>query len=169
MSVRRFGLEAPGRPAPPWTVRQWFNTAQPLALEALRGRVVALHAFQMLCPGCVQHALPQAQRLHALFGPAGVAVIGLHTVFEHHEAMQPVALAAFLHEWRIGFPVGIDAPSDDAHDPVPRTMRAYGLQGTPSLLLIDGQGHLRWHGFGAADDMAVSAAVATLLAEAPAR
>ena len=22
------------------------------------GRVVVLHAFQMLCPGCVQHALP---------------------------------------------------------------------------------------------------------------
>lgn len=165
MSARRFGLEAPGRPAPPWTTREWFNTTQPLALHTLRGRVVVLHAFQMLCPGCVQHGLPQAQRLQAAFAGEAVAVVGLHTVFEHHEAMTPAALAAFLHEWRIGFPVGVDAPSDDGHDPVPQTMRAYRLQGTPSLLLIDRRGDLRRHGFGAEDDATVAAAIATLLAE----
>ena len=47
-------------PAPPLQVAQWFNTKQPLTLEGLRGRVVVLHAFQMLCPGCVQHAVPQS-------------------------------------------------------------------------------------------------------------
>lgn len=124
---------------------------------------MVLHAFQMLCPGCVQHGLPQAQRIHAVFEPSEVAVVGLHTVFEHHSAMSPVSLRAFIHEYRIAFPVGVDATG--AEGPVPQTMQAYGLRGTPSLLLIDRQGRLRRHSFGAEEDMAVGAAIATLLAE----
>lgn len=162
----RFGLDAPGRLAPDWVTGEWFNSRGPLRLADLRGRVVALHAFQMLCPGCVQHGLPQTQRIRAAFAPEDVAVVGLHTVFEHHTAMTPLALRAFLHEWRIGFPVGVDAPSDDARDPIPRTMHAYGLQGTPSLLLIDRHGFMRRQVFGAEDDMTVGAAIATLVAEA---
>jgi hypothetical protein len=162
----RFGLDTSGPSAPAWLTSEWFNTDAALTLAELRGRVVVLHAFQMLCPGCVQHGLPQAQRIHAAFAREDVAVVGLHTVFEHHEAMTPVALRAFLHEWRIGFPVGVDRPSGDARNPIPQTMRAYGLQGTPSLLLIDRHGLLRRHSFGAEDDVTVGAAIATLVAEA---
>jgi len=163
--LRIFGLSevSRSRPAPEWRVAEWLNSPSPLSQEALRGKVVALHAFQMLCPGCVQHGLPQAQRIHAQFDPSAVAVVGLHTVFEHHEAMTPVALRAFLHEYRIGFPVGVDAPGIGS--PVPRTMQAYGLRGTPSLVLIDRAGRLRRHSFGAEEDMAVGAAIAALLAE----
>jgi peroxiredoxin len=166
VTAARFGLEPRGTPAPEWSTSAWFNTPRDVQLADLRGRVVVVHAFQMLCPGCVQHGLPQTQRVQAAFAPEDVAVIGLHTVFEHHAAMTPTALAAFLHEWRIRFPVGVDAPSDSAHDPLPRTMRRYALQGTPSLLLIDRAGHLRAQAFGAADDLLVGAAIATLLAEA---
>ena len=156
---------APGQSAPPWATREWFNTQRPLHLTDLRGQVVVLHTFQMLCPGCVQHGLPQAQRVHNTFAGAGVVVVGLHTVFEHHAAMTPVSLQAFLHEYRIRFPVGVDAPSGQAHNPVPLTMQAYGLQGTPSLVLIDRQGQLRHHAFGAVDDLALGASIATLIAE----
>jgi len=161
----QFGVGPPGQPAPPWTTREWFGTADALQLADLRGQVVVLHAFQMLCPGCVQHGLPQAQRIHATFAASGVAVIGLHTVFEHHAAMTPVSLQAFLHEYRIGFPVGVDAPSADENNPIPQTMQAYDMQGTPSLVLIDRSGHLRTHAFGAVEDLALGAAIATLLAE----
>jgi peroxiredoxin len=161
-----FGIDAPGRPAPAWATREWFNTGgAALQLADLRGRVVVLHAFQMLCPACVRHGLPQAQRIAAAFAPQGVAVIGLHTVFEHHAAMTPVSLQAFLHEYRIGFPVGVDAPSADARDPIPATMQAYGMQGTPSLVLIDRQGHIRRHSFGAEDDLPLGAAIAQLVLE----
>jgi peroxiredoxin len=161
----RFGIGPPGRPAPAWTTVEWFNTGAPLKLADLRGRVVVLHAFQMLCPGCVQHALPQAQRIQATFAPQDVAVIGLHTVFEHHAAMTPVSLQAFLHEYRITGPVGVDAPSADARQPIPVTMQAYGMQGTPSLVLIDRHGDIRRHAFGVEDDLALGAAIATLIAE----
>lgn len=160
-----FGLKPPGQPAPPWTTREWFNTGEALNLDSLRGSVVVLHAFQMLCPACVHHGLPQAQRIQATFAALGVAVIGLHTVFEHHAAMTPISLEAFLHEYRVRFPVGVDAPSAAAGDPIPVTMQAYGMQGTPSLVLIDRKGHLRQHTFGAVDDLTLGAAIATLIAE----
>jgi peroxiredoxin len=160
-----FGLDPLGQPAPPWTTREWFGIDSAVQLTDLRGKVVVLHAFQMLCPACVHHGLPQAQRIHATFAAQDVAVIGLHTVFEHHTAMTPVSLQAFVHEYRIRFPVGVDAPSIDAHNPIPVTMQAYGMQGTPSLMLIDRKGRLRQHTFGAVEDLALGAAIATLIAE----
>ena len=163
----RLGLTPTGEPAPAWATTRWFNHDGPaLQPDELRGRVVVLHAFQMLCPACVHHGLPQAQRIQTTFAADDVAVIGLHAVFEHHAAMTPVSLEAFLHEYRIRFAVGVDAAAADASDPVPVTMRRYGIQGTPSLVLIDRQGRVRRHAFGAEEDLAVGAAIAALLAEA---
>jgi hypothetical protein len=127
-----------------------FNTATPLSLGALRGKVVVPHAFQMLYPGCVQFGLPRAKRVADIFDPEEVAVIGLHTVFEHHEAMPSMALDACIHEYRLGLPIGVDEPGDG---PVPVTMRAYGLRGTPSLVLIDRLGRRRRHSFRAEPDL----------------
>lgn len=90
-------------------------------------------------------------------------MLGLHTVFEHHDAMGPVALQAFLHEYRIGFPVGIDA-HDRPHG-TPVTMARYQLRGTPSLILIDRAGRTRLNAFGHVGDLAVGAAVARLIDE----
>lgn len=152
------------KPAPPWQTTAWLNTDEPLDLGQLRGRVVVLHAFQMLCPGCVSHGIPQAQRVAELFARAPLTVVGLHTVFEHHEAMGVESLRAFVHEYRIRFPVGVDAPGPDG-DPLPRTMRAYDMQGTPTIVLIDAQGRRRRQVFGAHDDLLLGAEIGTLLAE----
>ena len=150
---------------PEWQVGTWLNTPSALTLQSLRGRVVMLHAFQMLCPGCVAHGLPQTERVRRAFPESDLAVVGLHTVFEHHEAQgSAVALKAFLHENRVRFRVGIDAHADG--DPIPLTMRAYAMQGTPTLLLYDRAGRLRLQRFGTIEDMALGAAIATLLAEA---
>ena len=152
------------RPAPPWQIDRWFNTPVPLTLESLRGKVIVLEAFQMLCPGCVSHGLPQAQRIAATFSPDQVAVIGLHSVFEHHPAMTPVSLEAFLHEYRIGFPVAVDQPGE--HGPIPKTMTSYRLRGTPTLTIIDGEGVIRHLHFGQVGDLIVGAQIAELVAEA---
>ncbi|QAY78849.1 TlpA disulfide reductase family protein [Sphingosinicella sp. BN140058] len=153
-----------GTAAPPWDVVQWFNTERPLVLDALRGRVIVLGAFQMLCPGCVEHSIPQLKRVHDLFPSGDVAVIGLHTVFEHHDAMGPTSLRAFLHEYRVGFPVGIDRPGGGG-DPTPLTMRAYGLQGTPTTILIDRDGRLRRQTFGHLSDLQLGAEIMALIGE----
>lgn len=150
--------------APELDVSQWFNTGDTPTLAALRGQVVPLHAFQMLCPACVRLATPQAQQAHEQFSRQGLAVLGLHTVFEHHEAMQPVSLVAYIHENHLSFPIGVDRP--DGQHGLPLTMRAYGMQGTPTLLLIDRRGRLRQHVFGHVPDLALGAAIGSLLAEA---
>lgn len=150
--------------APELAVDRWFNTNQPISLGGMRGQVVAIEAFQMLCPGCVAHGLPQAQRLQRVFG-SELNVIGLHTVFEHHDAMTPTSLEAFLHEYRITFPVGVDTASDNGPQPV--TMQRLELRGTPSLVLIDRSGHIRLNAFGQIEDVALGAQVARLICEPP--
>ena len=125
--------------------------------------MVLLHAFQMLCPSCVSHAVPQAERVHQEYAEHGVSVIGLHTVFEHHAAMTPVALEAFLHEYRVTHPVGVDVAV--AGISIPATMRRYGMQGTPTLILIDRAGKLRLHELGRMDDLRLGMMLGQLLAE----
>ena len=155
------------RAAPELDVVEWLNTPERLLLAGLEGRVVVMEAFQMLCPGCAQVALPQLARVHEHFAPQGVVVIGVHTVFEHHEAQgSRTALEAFLHEYRYTFPVGIDRPPDERPG-IPRTMQAYGMQGTPTLVLIDRRGRLRRQAFGHVPDIRAGAEIASLLCEPP--
>jgi ABC-type nickel/cobalt efflux system permease component RcnA len=147
---------------PELQVSRWLNAKAPMTLAGLKGRVVVLTAFQMLCPGCVTHGLPQAKKLVERFASTEVAVIGLHTVFEHHDVMTPAALEAFVHEYRWPFAIGIDEP--DGKD-LPKTMAAYEMRGTPTLLLFDRQGRLRRHYLGQVDDMRLSAEVMSLAIE----
>ena len=155
------------RPAPAWQVSRWFSAEPGFGLAALHGRPVLLHAFQMLCPGCVQHAVPQSLKVAAAFAGTDLAVVGLHAVFEHHAVMGPDALQVYLHENRIAYPVGVDAHASGDPDraPLPLTMQAYAMHGTPTLVLIDRQGRLRRQHFGPVDDLRLGAELGTLLAE----
>lgn len=150
--------------APELMTTQWFNADAPISLAALRGKIVVLHAFQILCPGCVKDGLPQAQRISRLFSPEDVAVIGIHTVFEHHAAMTPTSLEAFIHEYRLDFPIAVDQPGKNS--PLPKTMAAYGMRGTPTLVLINDEGYIRKHTLGAEEDLRAGADIALLVAEA---
>lgn len=148
--------------APELMVSEWFNTDTSITLANLRDKVVIIEAFQMLCPGCVSHGLPQAQRIYETFPKEKVVVLGLHTVFEHHDAMPPVALKAFIYEYGLRFPIGVDQSGEN---PTPKTMQAYQLQGTPSLLLIDRQGKLRAQHFGQVPDLRLGAQIEALLGQ----
>ena len=143
---------------------RWRSAACTTAAD-LKGKVVAIHAFQMLCPGCVAHGLPLATHMQQAFSPDDLVVLGSHSVFEHHEVMQPrAALAAFIHEYRLSFPIGIDKP-DPHGGGIPLTMRALALRGTPSLVLLDKQAHIRAHQFGRNEDLRVGALIGQLIAE----
>jgi hypothetical protein len=48
---------------------------------------------------------------------------------------------------------------------MPKTMHAYGMRGTPSLILIDPEGRLRSHYFGAVSDLQIGYQIANLLGE----
>ena len=148
--------------SPELQVSEWFNTPTPLLISELRGRIVVLHAFQMLCPGCVLHGTPLAQRIHDRLA-SEVTVIGLHSVFEHHEAMRPASLAAYLREFGVSMPVGVDAYGVD--DTTPLTMAAFAMQGTPTLIVLDHEGFIRHQYFGNVDELVLGVQIGRLLAE----
>ncbi|MEL7448333.1 MAG: TlpA disulfide reductase family protein [Pseudomonadota bacterium] len=159
-----FSQNTDSRLAPSLRTAGWLNTKGDVTLDDLKGKVVVLVAFQMLCPGCVARSIPMALRLERLFDRRDVAVVGLHTVFEHHHVMTPAALEVFLAEYRVGFPVGIDRP-DPAGGNIPVTMQAYGMRGTPTVVLIDAEGRRRAQHFGAHDELLLGAEIGALLAE----
>lgn len=145
---------------------EWINTDEPLSLAALRGRVVMICVFQMLCPGCVQRSVPQARTVAATLAGGDLVVIGLHSVFEHHDVMTPAALRAFAHENLLRFPIAIDRPREGAA--IPSTMRAWGLEGTPSLLVFGRDGTLVLRHFGHIDDLNLGVVLGKRIAQAAA-
>jgi hypothetical protein len=158
--VPEFNPESP----PELVVSQVFNAPEAPTLAGLKGKVVVLVAFQMLCPGSLRPALPPAERLHRAFNDGEVAVLGLHMVFENHKDMMPSMLEPFLKTEEITIPVLVDALNGTG---MPRTMEAYGMQGTPTVLLFDRQGRLRRHYLGSVDDVRLGAEIMALCLEAP--
>ena len=77
--------------------------------------------------------------------------------------MTPVSLEAFIREYRLTMPIGVDQPSDGT--PIPLTMQRYGMRGTPTTIIIGRTGIIRHHGFGQDDDLALGLRIGTLLAE----
>lgn len=149
--------------APELDTVAWFNTTEPISLSQLKSKVVIIHAFQMLCPACVMHGIPQASALYELYSAEDVQVIGLHTVFEYHDVMTADALKAFVEEYRIAFPVAIDTPSGLGG--IPKTMASYQMRGTPTLIVLDKKSKLRLNHFGRISDMQVGNFIGRLLEE----
>ncbi len=149
---------------PALATAQFYNAPEAPTLAKLKGKVVVLIGFQMLCPGSLRHSLPQAERLARAFNADEVAVLGLHMVFENHKDMTPSLLEPFLKSEHISIPMLVDAPGDAG---MPKTMETYGMQGTPTLLLFDRQGRLRRHYLGAVDDVRLGAEIMALAMEDP--
>lgn len=143
-------------------VTEWFNS-EPLTPEDLHGKVVLVEFFQMLCPGCVNHAIPQAQKVHRTVKGDQIAVLGIHSVFEHHDVMTPAALKTYLSEFGVTFPVAVDRPREGL--PVPVTMKRWRLQGTPTTMLVDRRGRVRQTWFGQVDELVLGVWLGTLLGE----
>ncbi len=154
-----FNPEAP----PELAADRWLNTTDTPTLKSLAGKVVVLGAFQVHCPGSARHLMPQLARLNAQFSDDEVAVIGFNTVFEEGDKQKPADLEAYIEENGIEFPIAIDRANGG---PLPETMEAYGMQGTPTLLVFDRQGRLRRHYLGQVDDVRIAAEIMAMAMEA---
>ena len=73
-----------GQVVPNFGVSSWVQGA-PTNFDQERGHIVVLEVFQVNCPGCFIHALPDAIRVHHKFKDDGVRVLGLATAFEDFE------------------------------------------------------------------------------------
>ena len=153
------GMEA----APQWQVSGWINT-EPITLEQLRGKVVVVEFFQLWCPGCNRFSIPLMIKWEKMFrGNPEIALVSIHSVFEGHEVQTPQRLLQFVAEKKIRHPVAVDrhAPGD----PTPLTMQAYGIRGTPEIVIIDKEGRIRFQRFGSFDWFAIERLIQQLMRE----
>lgn len=128
-------------------VEGWLNSKPEYNFSMKSKKIKVVHVFQMLCPGCIYHGVPQTKDLYEKFlDHDEVEIIGLHSVFENHKVMGREALEVFVKELRLRFPIAIDKQREGHW--MPATMKAYGFQGTPTTIVVDQKGELRLQHFG---------------------
>ena len=120
-----------GSAAPAFTVKTLDG--KPLALKALRGKVVLLDIWATWCPPC-RAATPMLQSLHQKFGDKGLQVIGLSVDDESSVAQVP----AFKKQFKVTYTLSTGAQTNQ------KVGQAYNAQGIPSVYLIDQKGVVRW-------------------------
>ena len=119
-----------GQAAPDIQVETWVQ-GEAVNFSTLTGRVVLVEVFQVNCPGCFVHALPEVLHLHHSYHDKGLTVIGLATAFEDFdkntlpnlqrlvatgeligEPLQQLGKAGLLHDNRLDyslpFAIGMD-------------------------------------------------------------
>jgi DNA-binding beta-propeller fold protein YncE len=115
----------------------WLNTAGPIRLRDLRGKVVVLDFWTLCCINCI-HTLPDLARLEKKYANQMV-VIGVHSAkFDNEKNTASIRKAILRYE--ISHPVVNDADM--------KIWRAYGAESWPTLVVIDPEGNLYAQGSG---------------------
>ena len=70
-----------GEKVPNFGVSEWVQGA-PTNFDQEKDQVVLLEVFQVNCPGCFMHAIPEAINIYNKYKDEGVRVLGLATAFE---------------------------------------------------------------------------------------
>ena len=70
-----------GEKAPNFGVSDWVQGA-PTNFDQEKDHIVLLEVFQVNCPGCFMHAIPEAISIYEKYKNDGVRVLGLATAFE---------------------------------------------------------------------------------------
>jgi thiol-disulfide isomerase/thioredoxin len=111
----------------------WLNTAAPLRLKDLRGKIVLLDFWTLCCINCM-HVLPDLARLEKKYANE-LVVIGIHTAkFPNEKNTESIRKAILRYE--ITHPVVNDAEQ--------RIWETYGSRSWPTLCLIDPEGYAVW-------------------------
>lgn len=70
-----------GQKAPNFGVSEWVQGA-PTNFDQEKDHIVLVEVFQVNCPGCFMHALPEAIEIYNKYKDDGVRVLGIATAFE---------------------------------------------------------------------------------------
>lgn len=73
-----------GQKAPNFGVSEWIQ-GMPTNFDQEKDHIVLLEVFQVNCPGCFMHSIPEAIQVYQKYSDRGVRVIGLATAFEDFE------------------------------------------------------------------------------------
>jgi len=110
----------------------WVNTA-PISQESLRGKVVLVDFWTYSCINCLR-TLPYVKAWADKYKDAGLVVIGVHTPeFGFEKSSANVQRA--VRNLGVSFPVVADGER--------RIWKAFGVQGWPTMVLVDAQGRIQ--------------------------
>ncbi|HEX4590601.1 MAG TPA: thioredoxin-like domain-containing protein [Gemmataceae bacterium] len=129
--VGRTAGQQRGKPAPPLDGGvAWLNTAGPIKLADLKGKVVVLDFWTFCCINCI-HTLPDLAKLEKKYEKE-LVVIGVHSAkFDTEKVTENIRKA--ILRYQIAHPVVNDAEH--------RIWDAYGITSWPSLVVIDPEGN----------------------------
>src|SRR5205823_2972465 len=125
------GQVARGRPAPPLDGGvAWLNTAGPIKINDLKGKVIVLDFWTFCCINCL-HTLPDLAKLEKKYEKE-LVVIGVHSAkFDNEKVTENIRKA--ILRYQIAHPVVNDADH--------KIWDAYGINSWPSLVVIDPEGN----------------------------
>ncbi len=109
----------------------WINTAKPLTLKDLKGKIVVLDFWTLCCINCI-HIMPDLAKLEAKY-PNDLVVIGVHSPkFENEKDTRSIKKAVLRYE--INHPVVNDADH--------KIWDRYNVSSWPTMAVIDPEGNL---------------------------
>ena len=127
-----------GVSAPELEISEWVR-GEATSLQKLRGKVVLLDFFQIICPGC-HRVHPHILQMQKKYGDDGLQVIGIAVAFELQHIQKRKDIRDFVKRTEFNYPVGIDKNFTE-------TFRAYKARGTPYAAIIDQAGNLKYLDF----------------------
>jgi thiol-disulfide isomerase/thioredoxin len=157
-------LNLEGKPAPALDTAQWLGAAKPPTLAALRGRPVLLFFWAHWCSDCKAEIAIIAE-LRKTFAAQRLAVIGptrLYGYAKGGEDAPPEAEKRYIESVRGEFYAAL------SDMPVPfgaANFVAYGASSTPTLVLIDRAGTVRWYHPGSASQAELATHIREMLAK----
>jgi DNA-binding beta-propeller fold protein YncE len=111
----------------------WLNSAGPIRLADLRGRIVLLDFWTLCCINCI-HTLPDLAKLEAKY-PGILVVLGIHSPkFPNEKETESIRKAILRYE--IAHPV--------VNDSELILWRRFRINSWPTLVLIDPDGNVVW-------------------------
>lgn len=115
----------------------WLNTAGPIHMKDLRGKIVVLDFWTFCCINCI-HTLPDLAKLEKKY-PNELVVIGVHSAkFDNEKDSDHIRKAILRYE--ITHPVVNDANMT--------IWRTFSVNSWPTLFLIDPEGYVVGRGSG---------------------
>ena len=133
----------------------WINVDHPLTKDELRGRVVIVDFWTSCCINCLQ-TLPVLHALEDRFRGRAVTVVGVHSP-KFNEEKEAGRLRDVVRDNRIEHPVAVDASM--------AIWRAWGVEGWPTVAVLDVEGRAIWAASGEPSLEELSSVVATALDE----
>jgi DNA-binding beta-propeller fold protein YncE len=132
----------------------WLNTAGPLKLADLRGKIVVLDFWTFCCINCI-HTLPDLAKLEKKYADQ-VVVVGVHSAkFEREKDTEAIRKAVLRYQ--ISHPVVNDANM--------AIWNRLGVESWPTIAVLDPEGYFVYAGSGEGQYPAVERVIDRLIAK----